>query len=168
MDRTGPGTGPEVGRRFPLTGRNAGTVSRTVRQIARRQPFRQACGRSRDIERRPMERIGSRFVRGILNIVKNHGVGLEILGSATRICAQVPVELERRRLVVAAGGVFRGNLPAVGPCGGCYPKHPAGACANSAIEDETATIAQSKDRCITCIRTSLPFALSSLYNTVSF
>ena len=55
MDRPGPSARPEVGRRIPATGRNAGTISRAIGQIGRPQSFRQACGRSRDVERRPVE-----------------------------------------------------------------------------------------------------------------
>ena len=126
MDRPGAGARPKVGRRFPATDRNAGTVSRAIRQIALTQSLGQACSRSRDIERRPVEGVGRSLVRGILNIVKNHGVGLETIGRGARICAYIPVELEGRRLVLAcAGSVFQRNFRAVRKCGCGYRKHAA-------------------------------------------
>src|ERR1700689_3103485 len=56
MDRPRTGARPEIGSWISAAGRNARTVPRPIGQIASPESFRQALGRSRDVERGPMER----------------------------------------------------------------------------------------------------------------
>jgi hypothetical protein len=55
--------------------------------------------------------------RGILNVVKDYGVGFESIRPGRRGDAQAPLEFKRGRLSASAG-VCRGDLSAIGSCRG--------------------------------------------------
>ena len=125
MDRPRTGARPEIGAWPSTPGRNARAVPRAIRQIAGPESFRQSLGRSRNIERRPMKSVDCGFHRRILDIVKDHRIGLATFRRGGWIRAQAPVKLERGRLVLAASGIFHGHLSTVGPRRRRYRKHQA-------------------------------------------
>ena len=99
--------------------RDAGTVARSVGQIARSQTLRQALRRTGNVERRPVERVGRALVRGVLDVVEDHRVGLQAFGRRAGTVPETPVELEGRGPVLSAEGVLHGHFPAVRPSGRC-------------------------------------------------
>src|SRR5579872_4425748 len=101
MERSGAGARSEIRPWISIPIRDSRTVAGPVGQIARAQTLRQAFGRARYIERAPVESVGRGFVRGILDIVKDHGIGLQVVRRGGGSGAQAPMELERRRFVVA-------------------------------------------------------------------
>jgi hypothetical protein len=94
MKWTLTGSGAKVGRRIAAHCIDTRAIPRTVGKIACPKSLRQALGRAGNVEQRPVKCVGCRFVRGVLDVVKNHGVGLQALGSGAGICTQVPVELK--------------------------------------------------------------------------
>jgi len=96
MDRPRTSARPEIGAWISAAGSNPRTVSRSIGEIASRKSLGQALGRSRDVERGPMQRVDGGFHGGILDVVKDHRVGLQTFGRCGWIWTQAPMELERR------------------------------------------------------------------------
>src|ERR1044071_971379 len=110
MERPGTSAGSEIAGRISASTVDAGAIACAIRQIAGAQSLRQHLGGTGNVEGRPVERINSRFVRRILDVVEDDRVGLQTIGRIGRSIPSSPVEFERRRLVFASTGMFHGNF----------------------------------------------------------